>query len=190
LSAFVAAARDLKELTDEVKGLNVAQAATTVRHPGFIKKLSVICRLYEEKSKKSVPMAAGKKGAEDSENEQDELLVVEFQAKLGQGVKEAESATERDLEKLHAKAQMLLRGSAPCMEKHTRRKAVQDKPRKPKNTFYDIMEGMFDSMISEMQQPSASDRFVNVDSQDNDPGGGLASSAQRYAISIHSDSDE
>ncbi|KAK4454561.1 hypothetical protein QBC34DRAFT_375069 [Podospora aff. communis PSN243] len=178
LSAFAAAERDMKELTKEVKGLGLVEAEATVRHPGFIKKLGLICQLYEEKSKKPMPMAADKKGNEDSEDEQDELLVVEFQAKLGQGLMDAESGTERELEELYAKAQTLLRGSALCVEKHPRRKAVQDTSKQPKNTFYDVMEGMFDSMINEMQQPPTNVHSVNAGRRDNGAGDDRVSSGE------------
>lgn len=189
-SAFVAAEKDLGELIESVRTLDVEQAAAAVRHPGFIKKLDLICRLYEERSKNS-PVVAEMGVPGDTtgpSDEQDEVLVAGFQAKLNEKANHRNPTIERELLKLYAKAEMLLNGTVPEESEEILPKPMQDKPRKRKNTFYDVMEGMFDEMIDEMQRKPGNDRVDDAGMRANEPVDEMIVDDAKDAVSIHSDS--
>ncbi|KAK0657064.1 hypothetical protein B0T16DRAFT_488261 [Cercophora newfieldiana] len=193
LATFVAAERDMGEIIEQVKSLDAGQVAASVRHQGFIEKLDLICQLYAKKSQKSMQTAIEKGSAGDglvSDNEQDEALISEFQSKLDQKVRHADSKVERDLEKLHAKAEMLLRGVIPGVKQKTPPQPVHERPKKPQNTFYDIMEGGLDTMISDMQQPLEGGLDENVGSQGGSLTGSRLSGEEKGVIFVPSDNSD
>lgn len=171
---------------EDVKALDVEHVATNAKHPNFTKKLDLLRRLHDEKSKRSAHQATKKILADDamgSDGEEGEALIAEFQSKLASKVKHADPATERVIQKLYAKANMRLReATAQNAKEYAIPQLIEEK--KPKPTFYDIMEEMVDTMISEMRQTAEDDRSdsnVNV-------AGDLLSNDENDAISVHSNS--
>jgi hypothetical protein len=185
----VVAERDLGELIEGVGTLDVERVAAAVRHPVFIKKLDLICRLYEERSKKNSPVFAEMElpgNTAGPADEQDKALITVFQSKLSQQVKHGNPTIERELQKLYANAEMLLNGTVPEDSEEILPKPMRDKPRKRKNTFYDVMEGMFDEMIDELQRKTGNDSVDGAGMQANEPAHDMI--VAKDAISIHSDS--
>jgi len=153
LAACTEADEVLELLVKEITALDIEAMAMEELHPGLADKFDLVCRLYDAKWKSTDHTKSGNNATVDDEpaagedHDQEELVLI-FQTKLRQKVKLADPASNTSLQKLHAKADKLLRRvSHASVEESELTQEVEPK----KITIYDVIEEALDKIIGYMQ---------------------------------------
>ncbi|KAK3362318.1 hypothetical protein B0T25DRAFT_575085 [Lasiosphaeria hispida] len=162
LDAFTGAGEALTDIIDGLQAINVEDTLAAVKHSGFLRKLDTLCRLYDSSNEQSLGIHEEEPvGESESASSQHEELVEEFQTKLLEMAKssdeteEASGVPEDDaLQQIYAEADKLLNGPIRGASRNQSSELTKD-PEPATNTIYDVMEGLFDTMINSMQNPAA-----------------------------------